>query len=184
METVCAQLATWSLRPETAQLKLAVNVCAKQFHHPNFVQQLLDMIDRTGVNPENLTLELTESMLLKDVEGTISKMTALKAKGVRFSLDDFGTGHSSLYYLKCLPLSELKIDQSFIRDVLTDASDAAIVRTVIVLAKSLGLGVIAEGVETEDVRNYLHNNGCSVFQGYLFAPPLPINELDSFIQAY
>lgn len=180
LEAVCAQLATWAADPETARLTLAVNVSARQFRHPDFVAQVLDVITKTGANPQRLKLELTESLLLDDIDDTISKMVALKAKGVSFSLDDFGTGSSSLYYLKRLPLEQLKIDQRFVRGVLTDPVDAAIVRTVIVLAQSLGLGVIAEGVETEAVQECLASHGCSAYQGYLFGRPLPIEQFEAY----
>ena len=129
------------------------------------------MLRATGANPRRLKLELTESLLLHDMEDIIDKMTALKAEGVSFSLDDFGTGYSSLSYLKRLPLSQLKIDQSFICDVLTDSNDAAIARTVIALGMSLGLAVIAEGVETEGQREFLARLGCFAYQGYLFGRP-------------
>ncbi|MEX0732667.1 MAG: EAL domain-containing protein [Aquisalimonadaceae bacterium] len=179
LEAVCTQLAVWADRPDTADLSLAVNISARQFHHPDFVDGVLEVIDQTGANPERLKLELTESLLLEDVEDAITKMTALKDCGVRFSLDDFGTGYSSLYYLKRLPLEKLKIDQRFVRDVLTDAIDAAIVRTVIVLAQSLGLGVIAEGVETVQVRDFLGHHGCAHYQGFLFGYPEPIEQFEA-----
>lgn len=180
LETACAQLVIWASHPETARLTLSVNVSARQFHHRNFVHDVLTALDRTGANPENLMLELTESLLVKDMESTIAKMAALKARGVSFSLDDFGTGYSSLSYLKRLPLELLKIDQSFIRDVLTDANDAAIVNTIISLGESLGLSVIAEGVETEAQRDFLARIGCHAYQGYLFSHPLPLEKFDLF----
>ena len=139
---------------------MAVNVSARQFHNEQFVDQLLHTLERSGADPTLLKLEITESLLLDDVEATIVKMRALKAKGVCFSLDDFGTGYSSLSYLKRLPLDQVKIDKSFVRDVLTDANDATIARTIVVLAQSLGLSVIAEGVETEGQRGFLSRNDC------------------------
>jgi len=180
LEHVCRQLACWSREPATASLRLAVNVSAKQFHHPDFAAQVLEVVHGTGANPEQLTLEITESLLLRDLEDITEKMTSLKAHGIRFSLDDFGTGYSSLYYLKHLPLSELKIDQHFIRGLFTGHNDAAIVRTIIALANNLELTVIAEGVETREVWEYLQRHGCSTFQGYYFSPPIPISELNAF----
>ena len=148
-----------------------------QFRHMDFVNQVLAIVDSSGVNPKKLKLELTESLLLEDAENIISKMTALKAKGIGFSLDDFGTGYSSLSYLKRLPLDQLKIDQSFARDVLTDPNDAAIARTIVALAQSMGLSVIAEGVETEAQREFLAANYCTAYQGYLFGRPMPVDLL-------
>ena len=178
----CAQLSNWAADPATRGLSLAVNVSARQFRHPDFIKQVAGMIERTGIPPQQLELELTESMLVDDVEDTIAKMNHLKARGVRFSLDDFGTGYSSLSYLKRLPLDQLKIDQSFVRDVLTDANDAVIARTIIALGQSLGLAVIAEGVEQEAQRAFLAHNGCSYFQGYLFSRPLGLRQFEAFVR--
>ena len=183
LETACAQLASWAVNPSTAQLTVAVNVSARQFHHEKFVEHILMALNQSGANPQRLKLEITESLFLDDIEATIDKMTALKAKGVRFSLDDFGTGYSSLSYLKRLPLDQLKIDQSFVRDVLTDYNDAAIARTIVILAQSLGLNVIAEGVETEGQRGFLSRNDCHFYQGYLFSPPLPADRLEAMVEA-
>ena len=180
LESACRQAAAWAERPETAGISVAVNVSARQFHHPAFVERVRATMQRTGVRPEQLSLELTESLLLTDVEDTITKMTTLKAEGVRFSLDDFGTGYSSLAYLKRLPLDQLKIDQAFVRDALTDANDAAIVRTIIVLARTMGLDVVAEGVETEAVRAMLAEHGCRVYQGFLYNPALPVERFDAW----
>ncbi|KNE75363.1 diguanylate cyclase/phosphodiesterase (GGDEF & EAL domain) with PAS/PAC sensor(s) [Candidatus Burkholderia crenata] len=149
LETVCTQLASWAMRPDMSHLTIAVNVSVQQFCEPDFVAKVLNVIRRTGANPNRLKLELTESVLVDNVQDIIEKMYALKARGVVFSLDDFGIGYSSLSYLKRLPLDQLKIDQSFVRDLLTDPNDAAIARTIVALAQSLGLGVIAEGVDTE-----------------------------------
>jgi diguanylate cyclase (GGDEF)-like protein/PAS domain S-box-containing protein len=180
LETACSQLAIWAKQPALAHLKLAVNVSARQFHQKDFVEQVLETLHRTGAKPERLKLELTESMLVKDVEAIIVKMTVLKVKGVGFSLDDFGTGYSSLAYLKRLPLDQLKIDQGFVRDVLVDPNDAAIANMVIALAKSMNLAVIAEGVETEGQRGFLAEMGCHNYQGYLFSRPLPLEEFEAF----
>jgi len=180
LETACAQLAAWAQQPQTAGLTLAINVSAREFRHAGFVDQVSQVLERTGTDPHRLKLELTESLLLDDIAGTIAKMTALKALGVGFSLDDFGTGYSSLSYLKRLPLDQLKIDQSFVRDVLTDPNDAAIARTIVALAQSLGLAVIAEGVETEGQRDFLLRNGCHAFQGYLFGRPGPVEALRGY----
>jgi diguanylate cyclase (GGDEF)-like protein/PAS domain S-box-containing protein len=182
LEAACRQLAIWSTQPELAKLGLSVNVSAYQFRHPDFVETVLDILDRTGADPLKLKLELTESLLVADVEEIITEMSTLKARGVGFSLDDFGTGYSSLSYLKRLPLDELKIDQSFIRDVLTDPNDAVIARTIVALGQSLGLSVIAEGVETEQQREFLANNNCHAYQGYLFSQPLALPEFEVFIR--
>ena len=149
----------------------------RQFRQADFVEQLLQVLEQTGANPERLKLELTESLLLADVEDVIARMQQLRERGVGFSLDDFGTGYSSLSYLKRLPLDQLKIDQSFVRDVLTDPNDAAIACTIVALAQSLGLDVVAEGVETQGQREFLLRNGCQQFQGYLFGRPGPADLL-------
>jgi diguanylate cyclase (GGDEF)-like protein/PAS domain S-box-containing protein len=182
LETACSQLAMWSIDPVLAHLTLAVNVSARQFHQVDFVEQVLDVIRRTGVNPKRLKLELTEGMLVSNVEDVIAKILAIKKHGVEFSLDDFGTGFSSLAYLKRLPLDQLKIDQSFVRDVLVDPNDAAIAKMVIVLAESLGLAVIAEGVETQEQRDFLASQGCLAYQGYLFSRPLALNDFEIFVK--
>jgi diguanylate cyclase (GGDEF)-like protein/PAS domain S-box-containing protein len=183
LRTACAQLALWAGRAATAHLDIAVNVSVRQFRHADFVSQIMDVLACSGADPRHLKLELTESLMVDDMEVTIAKMAALKAQGVSFSLDDFGTGYSSLAYLKRLPLDQLKIDQSFVRDVLTDPNDAAIARTIVALAQSLGLTVIAEGVETEAQRSFLARHGCHACQGYLYSRPLPIEQLELFVQA-
>jgi diguanylate cyclase (GGDEF)-like protein/PAS domain S-box-containing protein len=182
LEIACTLLASWRHRPATCELTMAVNVSARQFRHVEFVRQVRSVLEMTGADPERLKLELTESVLVDDMASIVSKMTALKDMGVRFALDDFGTGYSSLTYLKQLPLDQLKIDQSFVRDVLTDANDAAIARTVIALARSLGLGVIAEGVETADQRDFLAREGCHAFQGYFFGRPMPADALEQVLR--
>ncbi|MBI4986047.1 MAG: EAL domain-containing protein [Rhodocyclales bacterium] len=182
LEAACAQLAAWAGRPEAAHLTLAVNVSVQQIRQPDFVAQVLAVLARSGADPRRLKLELTESLLMDKVEDTIAKMTALKANGVGFALDDFGTGYSSLSYLKRLPLERLKIDRSFVMDVLTDANDAAIAKTIVALAQSLGLTVIAEGVETAEQRDFLADNGCHAYQGYLFSRPLPLEDFEAFLR--
>jgi len=182
LESACAQLAKWGGRADMAHLTLAVNVSAKQLHQADFVEQVLAVLGSTGANPQRLKLELTESLLVSDVENAIIKMTALKAQGVGFSLDDFGKGYSSLSYLKRLPLDQLKIDQDFVRDILTDPNDAAIAKMVVALAESLGLTVIAEGVEIEAQRDFLARQGCHAYQGYLFSRALPLQEFEAFVQ--
>ena len=182
LETACRQLLTWAGQAATAHLTIAVNVSAVQFRHPDFVAQVLALLEHTGANPKKLKLELTESLLLDNVEDIITKMTALKPLGIHFSLDDFGTGYSSLSYLKQLPLDQLKIDQSFVRDLLTDPNDAAIARTILALAQSLGLSVIAEGVESEAQRGCLELQGCLAYQGYLFGRPVPVAEFEKLLR--
>lgn len=179
METACTQLALWAQNPHLQDLTLAVNVSARQFRQPDFVPYVVDLISYTGVNPKRLKLELTESLLVNDVEETKAKMTALKQHGVGFSLDDFGTGYSSLSYLKRLPLDQLKIDQSFVRDLMTDPNDAAIALAVITLGYALGLTVIAEGVETQAQRDHLHGQGCDAYQGYLLGRPMPLSDFEN-----
>ena len=182
LETACRQLGAWSAMPEMAHLTVAVNVSARQFRQPEFVEQVLTVLEQTGANPKRLKLELTEGLLVDNVEDVIVKMRALKDQGVDFSLDDFGTGYSSLAYLKRLPLNQLKIDQGFVRDILTDADDAAIAKTVISLAASMGLTVIAEGVETEAQRVLLATQGCLAYQGYLFGRPLPVEGFEAMVR--
>ncbi len=180
--SACNQLAAWGSREESKHLTLSVNVSARQFHHPDFADLVIRTLQQTGAEPHKLKIELTESVLIDDVEDTVAKMNRLKEIGVDFSLDDFGTGYSSLAYLKRLPLGQLKIDQSFVRDVLIDQSDAAIVRTIIALGKSLDLKVIAEGVETKEQRDLLGRDGCSAFQGYMFSRPLPSEQFEGLLR--
>ena len=182
LQTACRQLAAWAKRPEMQHLTIAVNVSARQLQMPNFVEEVLAILDHHGTNPLRLKLELTESLLVDNVEDVIAKMAALKTKGVGFSLDDFGTGYSSLSYLKRLPLDQLKIDQGFVRNILTDPNDAAIAKMVVALAESMGLSVIAEGVEIEAQRDFLARHGCHAYQGYLFSRPLPLLEFEALVQ--
>jgi diguanylate cyclase (GGDEF)-like protein/PAS domain S-box-containing protein len=199
LESACRQFAKWSTlfsksvgapaadsvgktdAIAAVSLVLAVNVSVQQFRHPDFVDLVLAVVASSGIDPRCLKLELTESLLVDDVEATIARMSALKARGIAFALDDFGTGYSSLSYLKRLPLDELKIDQSFVRDVLSDPNDAAIARTIVALANSLGLSVIAEGVETAAQRDFLAQNGCTAYQGYFISRPLPAAGFEQFV---
>jgi diguanylate cyclase (GGDEF)-like protein/PAS domain S-box-containing protein len=183
LEAACTQLALWAQQPLLANLDLAVNVSARQFRHVDFVATVLATLEKTGANPQHLKLELTESMLIDDIDAVISKIATLKSHQVGFSLDDFGTGYSSLAYLKQLPLDQLKIDQGFVRDLLLDPNDAAIARMVIVLAETLGLTVIAEGVETAAQHEALAVLGCKNFQGYYFSRPMNVDELSDFVAA-
>ncbi|MDI5987251.1 EAL domain-containing protein [Halomonas sp. M4R5S39] len=177
LETACRQLAAWAALPATEHLTMAVNVSRDQFRAPDFVARLERILAVTGARPERLKLELTETLFLEDSEDTRDKMQRLKGLGIGFALDDFGTGYSSLAYLKRLPLDQLKIDQSFVRDLLDDPTDATIVTTIITLARSLELEVIAEGVESEEHRRWLAAQGCRAFQGYLFGRPVSVEEL-------
>jgi len=167
---------------KAASLSIAANVSVNQFRHPDFVDKVMAEIRRTGISPQRLKLELTESLLADCMEVTLAKMGTLKALGVRLALDDFGMGYSSLSALKRLPLDQLKIDRSFVADVLTDRADAAISRTIITRAHSLSLEVVAEGVETQAQRDFLMEQGCDHFQGYLFSKPLPIEEVEAYLR--
>lgn len=180
LHEACTQLARWAEQPDFCQLTIAVNVSARQFRQTGFVDQVLGVLAQTGADPHRLKLELTESLLVQDVDQVIEKMSLLKQRGVSFSLDDFGTGYSSLSYLKLLPLDQLKIDASFVRDVLLDPNDASIAKTIVALARSLDLAVIAEGVETEAQRAFLSNSGCYDCQGYLFSRPIPLADFEQF----
>lgn len=181
LQTACETLAAWATKPALAGLTLSVNVSAKQFLQATFVQQVTDALTTKGVQPARLKVELTESMLVHDMNDIVQKMHQLHALGVGCSLDDFGTGFSSLTYLKKLPLDQLKIDQSFVRDVLTDPSDAAIARTVLQLGESLGFSVVAEGVETAGQRDFLLAHRCELFQGYFFSRPLPLADFETYV---
>jgi diguanylate cyclase (GGDEF)-like protein/PAS domain S-box-containing protein len=183
LDEACRQLAAWARDPQTAQLNLSINVSARQFQQADFVTQVQRALARSGAPSQRLKLELTESLLMEDVEGVIAKMKALQACGVGFALDDFGIGYSSLNYLRRLPLEQLKIDQSFVRNVLTEKQDAAIVRTIVALAQSLELEVLAEGVETEAQREFLLSQGCAAHQGYLFSQPLPLDQFQHLLPA-
>jgi diguanylate cyclase (GGDEF)-like protein/hemerythrin-like metal-binding protein/PAS domain S-box-containing protein len=182
VQQACIQLAAWAQDAVTSHLCLSVNVSAKQFSLPTFVEEVLALIDFYQVAPGRLQIELTESLLLDNAEDVVAKMQLLKERGVGFSLDDFGTGYSSLAYLKRLPLDELKIDQSFVRDILCDTNDAAIARTIIALADSLGLDIIAEGVEQHEQATFLADHGCGHCQGYLYSRPLPLAAFTDFLR--
>ncbi|MCK9354364.1 MAG: EAL domain-containing protein [Gallionella sp.] len=178
LETACRQLAVWRNYKVTRDLTIAVNVSAAQFRQRGFVEQVVDELRAHGVDAARLKLELTESVVMSDVADVIAKMRALKEIGVALSMDDFGTGYSSLSYLKQLPLDQIKIDQSFVRDIATDSSDAVMVRTILDLAENFGLNVVAEGVETDEQRLFLKRHGCEAYQGYLFSRPVPVEEFE------
>ncbi|PKO91414.1 MAG: diguanylate cyclase [Betaproteobacteria bacterium HGW-Betaproteobacteria-10] len=178
LDQACAHLRRWADDGALQKLYLAVNVSARQFRQPDFVEQVRVALDRHQVNPECLKLELTESLLLDNVDSVVSKMQALRGLGVRFSLDDFGTGYASLSYLKRFPFEQLKVDRSFIRDIAADPDDAAIVRAIIAMGNALRLGVVAEGVETNAQFAYLLEHGCTRFQGYLFGRPMPFKDFE------
>jgi diguanylate cyclase (GGDEF)-like protein/PAS domain S-box-containing protein len=178
LEAACAQVAEWEKHYDKPRFAVAVNISAREFRQADFVERVLASVARTGANPMTLKLELTESMLVDNLDDIIAKMTELREHGLSFSLDDFGTGYSSLSYLKRLPLDQLKIDRAFVRDILSDVSSGAIAQTIISLSKAMGLSVIAEGVETEGQRDFLMQLGCSSFQGYLYGRPLPAAEFE------
>ena len=179
----CQQIRRWSVMRQAAGLTIAINVSAREFRHPQFVKHTLEAIELAGIDAQRLELELTESMLIEDLEDTINKMALLRGHGIRFSLDDFGTGYSSLSYLRRLPLSQLKIDKSFVSDISTDGNGAAIAATIVALARSLGLTSVAEGVETSLQRNFLSEQGCDFCQGYLFSAALDLAGFEKLLQA-
>ena len=181
LEMACAQIKNWENQPTTAHLQLAVNVSSKQFQQPNFVNQIQKLVENSGITPNRLKIELTESLLLDNVEVTIDKMVKLRKLGICFSMDDFGTGYSSLSYLTKLPLNQLKIDQAFIRNMGQKPSDAIIVQTIIGMTRNLDIDVIAEGVETETQRDFLKLHDCNVYQGYFFSKPIPLHEFEQLL---
>ncbi|MDO9046272.1 MAG: EAL domain-containing protein [Methylobacter sp.] len=181
LQTACEQLKLWQSDPLKQDLLLSVNISARQFSQPKFVEQLRRILEETGINATRLRLELTESLMLRDVPNTIKKMKALKLLGVRFSMDNFGTGYSSLSHLKKLPIDQLKIDQFLMRDIAIDSCDAMIVKTIIDMTNKLGINVIAGGVESEQQFACLKHLGCSSYQGYLFGKPMPLNEFEKLI---
>ena len=181
LDTACQQLALWRQWEQTRGMELAVNVSAQQFRRHDFVETIAAAIRAHEVDPARLKLELTESVVLSDVADVVAKMHALKALGVKLSLDDFGTGYSSLSYLKQLPLDQIKIDHSFVRDIATDPNDAVMVRTIIGMAQNFRLNVIAEGVETGVQLDFLKQSGCMAYQGYLFSKPVPVGEFEKLL---
>lgn len=182
LEQACHVLVKLNQHPARRSLSIAVNISIRHFRQPNFVETISHLIEETGVNPHQIKLELTESMLVDEVDSAISKMIELKEKGLRFSLDDFGTGYSSLSYLGNFPIDELKIDRSFFKNSATQEKDAAIIRTIAVLAQSLQLELIAEGVENQEQQIFLKSHGCHIYQGFLYSPPIPEEELEDYLQ--
>jgi EAL domain-containing protein (putative c-di-GMP-specific phosphodiesterase class I) len=180
LEAACLTLVHWSALPSMSHLTLSVNVSPKQFQMPDFVESVLACLQRTGARPDRLKLELTEGMLIHDLQDVNTKMARLKSHGIGLSLDDFGMGYSSLNYLRRLSLNQLKIDQTFVQNVLTNENDAAITRTIVTLGQSLGLEVLAEGVETLAQKEFLMQIGCHSFQGYFFSKPLPSLAFEAF----
>ncbi|PJC02369.1 MAG: GGDEF-domain containing protein, partial [Gallionellales bacterium CG_4_9_14_0_8_um_filter_59_50] len=181
LETACAQIKAWQPHPVLRDLTLSVNVSARQFAQTDFVEKVMLAVRHHAINPLLLKLELTESVVLEDIEESICKMRALKDFGVRFAMDDFGTGYSSLTYLKRLPLDQLKIDQSFVRQISNDQADRVMVMAIVDLAMNFELDIIAEGVETEAQFQLLHRFGCGSFQGYLFSKPVPLAEFEALL---
>lgn len=185
LQSACEQLRLWQVDPLKNDLLLSVNISPRQFNQPDFVEQVHEILEKTAINPARLKLELTESLMLHDISNTIGKMKSLKRLGIRFSMDNFGTGYASLSQLKKLPIDQLKIDQFLMRDIVIDSCDAMIVKTVINMTRKLGIDVIAEGVETEQQFTCLNQLGCSAYQGYLFGKPMPLNKFEELIsQAY
>lgn len=182
LQLACAAAADWRRRIGT-DWQLAVNVSARQFHQATFVDEVREVLAATGLEPGRLKLELTESLVLADLDDTVTKMRALRDDGIGFAMDDFGTGHSSLAKLKHLPLDQLKIDRSFVRDLETNPQDTAIIRAIIAMGRALGLEIVAEGVETAGQSDFLASHGCQVFQGYLFSRPLPAADFERLLQA-
>jgi EAL domain-containing protein (putative c-di-GMP-specific phosphodiesterase class I) len=181
LEAACRQTAAWAESKDFADIGIAVNISARQFHQPDFVTSVLETLRRTGANPRNIEIELTESTLVNDVEEVVARMSELKTHGLRFSVDDFGIGYSSLSYLQRLPLDKLKIDISFVRRILTDPSSSAIAQAIISLARALNLDVIAEGVESEEQRHSLAQLGCHSYQGFLISRPLPALQFEAMM---
>lgn len=182
LDAACRQVVAWSAREETAGIQISVNISPKQFRQHDFVEQALASIKRTGANPANIVFEITESILLDDLDVVAAKMLQLKAHGMRFSLDDFGTGYSSLSYLQRLPLDQMKIDQAFVRHLLEDPACDAIAQAIVSLGRVMGLTVVAEGVETPEQMAFLKGIGCEGLQGYLFSRPVPLTEFEEWFR--
>ncbi|MBL8396090.1 MAG: EAL domain-containing protein, partial [Candidatus Accumulibacter sp.] len=182
LETACRQLEAWAHEAITRDLQVAVNVSARQFRQADFVDQLRDLLQSTGADPAHLKLELTESLVLDNVSDTIERMNAIKLLGVTFAMDDFGTGYSSLSYLTRLPLDQLKIDRAFVSRLPDNQSDAVIAQTIVTMGSSLGLKVIAEGVESEEQHRFLDSHGCHGYQGFLFGRPLPVEDFEELLR--
>lgn len=182
LDSACRQIKLWEAAPVTRNMQLAVNVSARQFRQADFVDQVRGAVGQAGIDPSRLKLELTESIVLDDIGDSIAKMQSIRQLGISFSMDDFGTGYSSLAYLTQLPLNQLKIDQSFVHHIGSKSSDATIIQTIIGMANNLGLEVIAEGVETQEQRDFLERNGCKLFQGYLFSKPLPLADFSLLLE--
>jgi predicted signal transduction protein with EAL and GGDEF domain len=183
LEAACRTLSAWALSPRLAALSLSVNVSVRQFHEADFVDGVLAVLAETGANPARLKLEVTETIFAETLEEVVAKLDRLREHGIRFSIDDFGTGYASLRYLQRMPLDELKIDGSFVRDVLSNPNDAAIARIIISLTDNLGVSVVAEGVETEGQYRFLLEQGCEKFQGYLFGRPVPLPDFQAAIES-
>jgi EAL domain-containing protein (putative c-di-GMP-specific phosphodiesterase class I) len=181
IEQACIQAAAWAGVPGSAPIPIAINVSAVQFRQSDFVSHILETLKATGADAANLKLEITESMLVDNLEETVAIMKTLKTHGLRFSLDDFGTGYSSLAYLKRLPLDQLKIDRSFVRDIMVNATNGALAQAIISLARALGLVVIAEGVETDEQRAHLSRLGCDCYQGFLFSKAVPAADFEALL---
>jgi len=181
LEQACQQLKAWETDPALNQIKLSVNISAKQFLYINFVQELREMLAKTAINPGLLKLELTETAVIDNMDDVINKINILRQMGVRIALDDFGIGHSSLVYLKKLPVTQIKIDQSFVHDVLTDSNDAAIIQMVLAVGKTIHCDIVAEGVEQLEQFELLRDFGCDYFQGYYFSRPIEVASFEQFV---
>jgi EAL domain-containing protein (putative c-di-GMP-specific phosphodiesterase class I) len=182
LESACAQLKIWEADPKTAQLTLSVNISARQFRQDDFVEEITLILKSSGASANKLKLELTESLIVDNVEDSIQKILTLQKMGIQFSMDDFGTGYSSLSHLKRLPLTQLKIEKSFIQDIGLDKDDETIVQTIIGMAHTLNIEVVAEGVEKQEQHLFLIKNGCKLFQGYLFGKPMPIERFNKLLE--